>query len=67
MVGMSEKSASALLVIRAWREDSPEPLRAEIHLTHDVSFGYQQAFSTARPERVVEAVRAFLEDVVSLR
>jgi len=59
-------SSTALLTIRAWCEDGSEhPLRAEIRLTNDVALGFQHALTVADAERVVEAVRAFLEDLVS--
>ena len=54
----------ALLTIRAWCEDgSDHPLRAEIRLTKDVSCGFQHQLTVAHAEQVVNAVRAFLEDV----
>ena len=57
---------TALLTIRAWCEDGSEhPLRAEIHLTQDVSSGFQHALTLADSVRVVDAVRGFLEDLVS--
>jgi hypothetical protein len=59
-------STTALLTIRAWREDGSEhPLRAEIHLTQDVASGFQHALTVADAERVVEAVRGFLEDLLA--
>jgi hypothetical protein len=61
---MNERSPVALLTIRAWCEDgSDHPLRAEIRLTRDVSVGFQHQLTVAHVETVVEAVRAFLEDV----
>jgi hypothetical protein len=61
---MNERSPVGLLTIRAWREDgSDHPLRAEIRLTNDVSAGFQHQLTVAYPEKVVEAVRAFLKDV----
>jgi hypothetical protein len=62
---MSERSPLALLTIRAWCEDgSDDPLRAEIRLTTDVSRGFQHQLTVAQTEKVVEAVQAFLEEVV---
>jgi hypothetical protein len=59
-------SSTALLTIRAWREDGSEhPLRAEIRLTNDVTSGFQHALTVADTERVLEAVRGFLEDLLS--
>ena len=59
-------TATALLTIRAWREDGSEhPFRADIRLTNDVAAGFQQALTVADADRVVEAVRGFLEDVLS--
>jgi hypothetical protein len=57
---------TALLTIRAWRADGSEhPLRAEIRLTNDVASGFQHALTLADTERVVEAVRGFLDDLLS--
>jgi hypothetical protein len=62
---MSERCPVALLMVRAWREDgSDNPLRAEIRLTNDVSSGFQHQLTVADTEKVVEAVRAFLEEVL---
>ena len=61
---MNERTPVALLTIRVWWEDgSVHPLRAEIQLTRDVSRGFQQRLTVAHSEAVVDAVRAFLEDV----
>jgi hypothetical protein len=58
------KQGVALMIIRAWTEDgSVHPLRAEIRSTGDVLTGIQSASTVTRRERVMEAVRAFLEDV----
>jgi hypothetical protein len=63
---MVDAPAVALLTIRAWCEEgSSNPLRAEIRMTRDVSSGFQSALTVAQRERVVEAVRTFLEDVLS--
>jgi hypothetical protein len=57
---------TAFMTIRAWREDGSEhALRAEIRLTNDVASGFQHALTFADAERVVEAVRGFLEDLLS--
>ena len=62
---MSERSPTALLTIRAWCEDrSDDPLRAEIRLTKDVSFGFQHQVTVAHTEKAVEVVRAFLDGVL---
>jgi hypothetical protein len=59
-------STTAFLTIRAWREDGSEhPLRAEIRLTNDVASGFQHALTVADAERVMEAVRGFLADLLS--
>jgi hypothetical protein len=59
-------SATAFLTIRAWCEDGSErPLRAEIRLTNDVASGFQDSLTVADTERVLQAVRGFLEDVLS--
>jgi hypothetical protein len=62
---MNERSPVALLTIRAWCETgSDHPLRAEIRLTKDVACGFQHQL-TAQTESVVDAVRAFLSDVLA--
>ena len=38
-------------------------MRAEIRLTTDVSFGFQRTLTAANSDGVVEAVRAFLDEV----
>lgn len=59
-------SPTALLTIRAWCEDGSEhPLRAEIRLTKDVSSGFQDSLTVADAEQVVDAVRGFLEELLS--
>jgi hypothetical protein len=56
----------ALMIIRAWTEDgSAAPLRAEIRSTGDVLAGIQSTSTLTRSEQVMEAVRAFLDDVTS--
>jgi hypothetical protein len=63
---MVDTPAVALLTIRAWCEEGSEtPLRAQIRFTRDVSSGFQSALTVAHTERVMNAVRAFLEDVLS--
>jgi hypothetical protein len=61
----TERPPVALLTIRAWREDgSHHPLRAEIRSTTDVSYGFQYQLTVADAEGAVDAVLAFLEDVL---
>jgi len=63
---MADAPAIALLTIRAWCEEGSEsPLRAEIRLTGDVASGFQTRLTVAHAESVVNAVRVFLEDVLS--
>jgi hypothetical protein len=62
---MIDRNATALLTIRAWCEEGSEtPLRAQIRFTGDVSSGFRSTLTVAHQERVVEAVRGFLEDVL---
>jgi hypothetical protein len=62
---MNERSPVALLTIRAWCENgSDHPLRAEIRLTKDVACGFQHQLTVTQTEPVVDAVRAFLKDVL---
>jgi hypothetical protein len=55
---------TALLIIRAWLEEgSVEPLRANIRLTTDISAGFEQTLTLARPEAVKDAVDAWLREI----
>jgi hypothetical protein len=55
---------TALMIIRAWvEEESPEPLRANIRLSTDVSTGFQRTLTLARPEAIKEAVDAWLQEI----
>jgi hypothetical protein len=61
---MDDKPAVALLTIRAWCEEgSSNPLRVEMRMTPDVSAGFQTVEVVAQRERVMDAVRAFLDGV----
>ena len=62
---MDETPVVALLTIRAWCEEgSPNPLRAEIRMTSDVSSGFQSVWAVAERGQVMDAVKAFLDDVM---
>jgi len=55
---------TALLIIRAWTEqDSPEPLRANIRLTTDVTTGFQRSLTLARPDGIKAEVDAWLHEI----
>jgi hypothetical protein len=61
---MDDMPVVALLTIRAWCEEgSSKPLRAEIRITSDVSSGFQTVEVVAQRERVMDAVKAFLDGV----
>jgi hypothetical protein len=61
---MDETPVVALLTIRTWCEEgSSNPLRAEIRMTSDVSSGFQTAWTVAERGQVMNAVKAFLDDV----
>ena len=58
---------TGLLIIRAYSEaGSSSPLRAEIRLTRDVSAGIERTLNLADKERVVHAVRTWLDDVLEV-
>jgi len=42
-----------------------EPLRAEIRTIRDIFSGYQDSWTVTEMERVLSAVKAFLNDVLS--
>jgi hypothetical protein len=65
MWGMLATTTTALLTIRAWCEDGSEtPFRAQIRIATDVSSGFGPTLTLTVTESVVDAVRAFLEDVL---
>jgi hypothetical protein len=60
------RSRTGLLIIRAWVEPgSSSPLRAELRLTTDVSEGFERSLTVAREEAVVEAVQAWLAEMLA--
>ena len=64
--GVLETKGVALLTIRAWCEEgSPQPLRAEIRLADDVAFGFRSTLTFVNADEVVDAVRDFLDSVLS--
>jgi hypothetical protein len=64
-MGMLATTTTALLTIRAWCEDGSEsPFRAQIRIATDVSSGFGPTWTLTVTESVVDAVRAFLEDIV---
>lgn len=53
-----------LFIVRAWYEyGSPEPLRATIRWTADVSAGLQNELTVSDPDAVCDDVRAWLDRV----
>lgn len=59
-------SRTGLCIIRAWVEpESSWPLRAQIRLTTDVSEGFQRSLTIAEQDAVVEAVRAWLSELLA--
>jgi hypothetical protein len=57
---------TGLLLIRAWVEPgSSSPLRAQIRLTADVSRGFERSLTVAQEEAVVEAVKAWLSEMLA--
>jgi hypothetical protein len=55
-----------LLVIRAWVEpESSSPLRAEIRLTTDIAQGLERSRTVAQENAVVEAVQAWLSEMLA--
>ena len=54
-----------VLVVRAWTERGDARLRARVSMTADVVSSPMSAFVTADPTEVVEAVGAFLRNVIS--
>ena len=44
---------------------SASPLRAEIRLTTDVSLGFQRSLTVAQEDAVVEAIQAWLSEMLT--
>jgi len=60
------RTRTGLLIIRAWVEPgSSSPLRAQIRLTTDVSGGLDRSLTVAQEEAVVEAVQAWLSEMLA--
>jgi hypothetical protein len=60
------RTRTGLLIIRAWFEPgSSSPLRTQIRLTTDVAQGIEASLTPVHVEAVVEAVRAWLADMVA--
>jgi hypothetical protein len=56
---------TGLLIIRAWVEEgSPQPLRAEVRSTTDVSAGIQRSVPLAQATDVGAEVQEWLADVM---
>jgi hypothetical protein len=57
---------TGLLIIRAWVEPgSTSPLRAQIRSTTDVSQGFEHSLTVAQAEATMEAVRAWLSEMLA--
>jgi hypothetical protein len=57
---------TGLFIIRAWIEPgSSSPLRAQIRLTTDVSQRFERSLTVAQKEAVVEAVLAWLSEILA--
>ncbi len=66
-VGAGVRAAAAdhpgLLIVRTWIErESPEPLRAHIRLTTDVSAGFERSLTLTRADDVCATVAQWLAD-----
>jgi hypothetical protein len=60
------RSRNGLLIIRAWVEPgSSSPLRAQIRSTTDVSQGFEHTMTVAQEEATIEAVQAWLSDMLA--
>jgi hypothetical protein len=60
------RTRTGLLIIRAWAEPgSSSPLRAQIRLTTDVSLGCERSLTIAQEEVVVDAVKAWLSEMLA--
>ncbi len=62
---VSAGDKTGLLIIRTWIEQgSPEPLRAHIRVSTDVSAGFERTVTLLRAEDVCAAVQAWLDDIM---
>jgi hypothetical protein len=59
-------SRTGLFIIRAWVEPgSSSPLRAQIRRATDVSQGFEQDLTVTQKQAVVEAVEAWLSELLA--
>ena len=59
-------SRTGLFIIRAWVEPgSSSPLRAQIRRATDVSQGFDQGLTVTQKQAVVEAVEAWLSELLA--
>ena len=59
-------SRTGLFIIRAWVEPgSSSPLRAQIRRATDVSQGFEQGLTVTQKQAVVEAVEAWLSELLA--
>lgn len=53
---------TSLMILRVWTEEgSTEPLRVDVRQTYDVSRGLRRTLTMTDTDRVLAAVRTFLE------
>ncbi len=57
-----KRQQTGLMVLRVWTEQgSTAPLRVDVRQTHDVSLGSHRTLTLTDVDRVLAAVRGFLE------
>jgi hypothetical protein len=60
------RTRTGLFIIRAWVEPgSSSQLRAQIRLTTDVSLGFERSLTVAQEYAVVEAIQAWLSEMLT--
>ena len=65
MLGAMGTDRTGLLIIRVWMEEgSPQPLRAHIRRTDDVSAGFEREVTHSLPEAVLAEVQEWLTGIV---
>ena len=60
------RTRAGLFIIRAWVEPgSSSPLQAHIRLTTDVAHGFEPSLTLTQEGEVVEAVQAWLSEILA--
>lgn len=62
----SRRSVSAVLVVRAWREDANAGFRARVTHTDDIVEGEEQSRVVASPEEVEQILQTWIKEIARI-